>query len=135
MKTRSHNTDTLPSVIRIGVIGHRVLSNPESVTSSALALFDKLRTRLNSESPSSHIQFVIFSSLAEGADRVLSRAAMTSFTSSSESRASLVALLPMETERFKKRFTGEQSGREFDDLLRQCGSQHILPSVESDETA
>jgi hypothetical protein len=94
--------------LTIGVTGHRVLAEPDTVGAGIGAALDRIdhafpgRTR------------TIVSSLAEGADRLVARLALA------RPGTRLVALLPLPPSDYVNDFTSDESRREFEDLLSRA---------------
>ena len=96
--------------ILIGVTGHRNIHPGDAKLSDAVkAECARLRKRYK------HSSFVVLSSLAEGADRLVARVAME------ELSAELIAVLPMPQNEYERDFQTEESKAEFRSFLsRAC---------------
>jgi hypothetical protein len=125
MGTQSPDFEAIPYRIRIGVTGHRKLTDPsalqvlvrEAIDSEVMRLFPK-ESQDNIEHVKSAgrtaISFSVLSALAEGADRVVARAVLQ------DAGARLDAVLPMTVEDYLEDFATEESREEFGRLLARC---------------
>ncbi len=103
--------------IAIGVTGHRHLApaHVASVEAAVVSILEDIRKK-SRQSP-----LLILSSLAEGADRLVSRIAMDRFG------AAMIAVLPQPAEVYRTSFESEESKAEFDVLLKRA-SHVVVPS-------
>jgi hypothetical protein len=127
------NFDPIPFRIRIGVTGHRRLEDPAAMQSLVKMAIDTEIPRLFPpdsratidrvrELGVTPISYRVVTALAEGADRVVARVAL-------EFRgARLDAVLPMTAEDYLEDFEGEESKREFRELLALCRRPVMLRS-------
>lgn len=99
--------------MRVGVTGHRRYDDPERVAAAVEDLADQLVTR--AIAAGSHLE--VWSSLAEGADRVVASALMAR-------GAALVAVLPLDPIEYASDFTVPGSTSEFERLL--AAASHVL---------
>ena len=109
--------------LRVGVTGHRHLADPSTVGVEVDRALDRLA------GASGAATFVIVSSLAEGADRlvvdrVLARGGST-----------LHAVLPLEPDDYAKDFADQRSRAELDRLLAAAQDVTLSPVQESREAA
>jgi hypothetical protein len=100
----------IPFALRIGVVGHRAISDPAGVERAARAVLDRLQQRFRG-TPSTPVVLVVLSSLAEGADRLLAREVLA------RPSASLEAILPCPPDEYARDFSNADSAAEFDELL------------------
>jgi len=101
--------------IVIGAIGHRILAEPDRL---AAAVDDALR-RLPAGGPD--CEWVVLSSLAEGADRLIAERAMAVLG------ARLVAVLPLPPKRYEQDFGSEASRQQFRRLLGRA-AERVIPA-------
>jgi hypothetical protein len=106
----------------VGVTGHRSLKDPDSV----LQGIDAALRQIREEYPA---PFVLYSSLAEGADRLVAWRALDLLG------AGLLAVLPMEQAEYKNDFAEEKSVTEFLDLLALADQVVELAPAPSREAA
>lgn len=119
MATRCFSTDsqgTLPLVV--GVTGHRDLL-PQSVRELEKCVRNIL-TELQTTYSATRI--IVLSSLAEGADRLVARIALSL-------NMELIVPLPMPKEEYEKDFKDEKSRKEFNQLLNQASQPVLMPWV------
>ena len=117
--------ELVPYRVRIGVTGHRTLSDFGKIAQSVDEALDKLlwslfprkaakllnRVRAECTTP---IQLNVLSALAEGADRIVARAVLA------RDGATLQAVLPLVVEDYLQDFATDESKREFAALLAMC---------------
>jgi hypothetical protein len=123
--------EAIPYRIRIGVTGHRKLTDPaalqalvrKAVDSEVMKLFPK-ESQDNIErvhrAGRTAISYSILSPLAEGADRVVARAVLQ------DEDARLDVVLPMALEDYLEDFATEESRKEFLELLGRCRKPVLL---------
>lgn len=104
----------LPLVV--GVTGHRDLADEDSasIVHQVRSLFATLRRSYP------HTPIVLLSSLAEGADRLVARAAL-------DCGAELHAVLPMQAELYELDFKSAQSLEDFRELLSRSYDTSVVP--------
>lgn len=109
--------------IIIGVTGHRDLRDEdrEKLEEQVRLIF----TELKKDYP--HTPLVLLSPLAEGADQLVARVAL-SFG------LRLIVPLPMEKEEYKKDFESSESQVEFEELLAKASPGFVLPLVKGNTT-
>jgi hypothetical protein len=111
--------------IRIGVTGHRRLDDSEAVKALVKKAIDAEVEKLLAEESREKIgrgrragaaafPLSVVSALAEGADRVVARAVLE------YPDARLEAVLPLTLQDYLEDFAGEESRREFQELLGRC---------------
>ncbi|MDQ6929114.1 MAG: DUF4231 domain-containing protein [Candidatus Eremiobacteraeota bacterium] len=110
-----------PLPLVLGVTGHRDLREGDrarlfEVVAQILAGY---RKRLP------HTPIVLLSPLADGADRLVARAAL-------HAGAKLVAALPMDAEKFKATLTDSGAGEDFDDLLARATTRFVVPPLNAE---
>ena len=101
----------------IGVTGHRFLAEVPKLRASVRVAVRRIADRFPDRT------YVLLSSLAEGADRLVACAAMEEF------EAALVVPLPMEVDAYTATFQSQASVAEFRRLLRRA-SRATTPSPE-----
>jgi hypothetical protein len=116
--------EAIPRRIRVGVTGHRKLDDPEAVKALVKKAIEAEAGKLFAEESGEKIQrgeragaavsLSVVSALAEGADRVVARAVLD------YPGARLEAVLPLAMEDYLEDFAGEESRREFAELLGRC---------------
>jgi hypothetical protein len=102
--------------ITIGITGHRDLRE-EDIPILERSL-DEIFRRISKQCPASPIH--IISALAEGADRIAVKIALSR-------GMKVIVPLPMKRELYEQDFTTEESKQEFDDLLRKAEECFELP--------
>ena len=103
----------IPYEMRIGVTGHRDLSDPEGVTAAVEKLISRIDRRLNRKDRTS-VDWVVISLLARGADRVVARTVL------SRPRARLEVVTPFALAEYCKDFVEPEDLAEFEDLRKQA---------------
>jgi hypothetical protein len=109
--------------VRIGVIGHRDLAEPEAVAARLGELLRQIAASFG-DSSQSDVRFVVMSSLAEGADRLFVDQA---FLTLGEDGVELDAVLPLEAEDFERDFATAESRTEFARLLGRATARVLPP--------
>ena len=118
------NAETIPLRIRIGVTGHRTLSDEpmlagrirEALDSKIFELFDAKSKTILSTIEHTPITFIVLSPLAEGADRLVAREVLKS-----ENRdPRLEVVLPMVKEDYLQDFDSAESRLEFEELFNKA---------------
>ena len=107
------------SVLNLGVTGHRHLSKAQAVRADVERALLSLEARV----PGQPLR--LFSSLAEGADRIVARQVLTRQT------ASLVAVLPMPRQHYVADFPSPESRDEFSQLVETADDIVELPLHET----
>ena len=105
-----------PLSLCVGVTGHRDI-DPAAlprVRELVAQAFDTLEEKFG-------LDFVVFSSLAEGADRVVAEVALAR-----DRPAKLVAVLPMPVAEYEKDFAAPESRAQFHGLLKQAENSFIV---------
>ena len=100
----------------VGVTGHRVLDDVETIT-------QEIDTALKQIGVSFAAPFVVYSALAEGADRLVARRACDLLA------ARLAAILPLPQADYMADFLEDHSKAEFLDLLALASDVVELPAV------
>jgi hypothetical protein len=117
--------ESTPHRIRIGVTGHRKLDDPAALQVLVKKAIDAEVEKLfpaellknienDRQAGNAPISFCVVSPLAEGADRVVTRAILA------YPDARLDAVLPMTIEDYREDFASEESQEEFAELLSRC---------------
>lgn len=110
--------DNPTQTVRIGVTGHRFLSEEEKI----LKAIEEVYQSLTYQFPNRHWQ--IISPLAEGADRLVAGVFI-------DHGADLEVCLPLDHEIYKQGFSSDQSRREFEKMLSQADKVNELPFPEN----
>jgi len=106
--------------LRVGVTGHRTLSNELAILSAVREALTRLKS-LVPTSTTTPVALVVVSALAEGADRLVAREAL------SENGACLEVVLPMPEADYLTDFQSEASRDEFRHLLRRASETSNPP--------
>ncbi|MFZ0666552.1 MAG: hypothetical protein WAM97_12435 [Acidimicrobiales bacterium] len=115
---------TAPYAVRVGVTGHLNFEREKALELSVkieMAL-ERVRTFCR-PSPDRLVVFTAVSALAEGADRLVAKAVL------STRGGRLEAVLPFEEGIYTEDFTSEQSKREFHMLCREASSVTLAPPM------
>lgn len=110
-------------MIRIGVTGHRVLAEVEKIEAGIAEALKMIEHTFPGET------FVVVSSLAEGADRLVVRRVL------SRPRARLLVPLPLPEPDYLDDFSTEESKEDFRRLLQQADEVMMLPPAPTREEA
>jgi hypothetical protein len=108
--------------LRVGVTGHRWLDPSDTVLADVVrdALTRIRNACTSSDTDVTRVQLTVVSSLAEGADRIVARAALAM-------GARLEVVLPLAETDFRADFADERSASEFSALLERAASVTIVP--------
>lgn len=117
--------------LRIGVTGHRDLSDHDAVAAGVRATLGMLAQRF-APTHTTEVKFDILSALAEGADRLVVREASSAIDGA---RLTLHAVLPLAVTDYMRDFDRDCSKDEFRDLLGQTARRTIMPPAETREEA
>jgi hypothetical protein len=115
--------------LRIGVTGHRVFDDEPRVRAAATRIVAALRDQYGNP-------LEVWSSLAEGADRIVAEAVLDC-----DESARLVAVLPVHTDDYRTDFADPASATEFDGLaaratdIRVAGPDPAAPPGSERESA
>jgi hypothetical protein len=114
----------IPFRVQIGVTGHRDPANWQALLPRVHKYLAELRGAfpLDETTP---VSFLVLSSLAEGADRLVVREVFKAFSG----RVELQAVLPMNLHDYVDDFQTVRSRREFDELLRNADIRTELPGT------
>jgi hypothetical protein len=123
----THRTQ-IPATLRIGVTGHRNLTDMQAVmvgdsVVKVLGLLDGWLSRTQQHSPHT---FVAVSPLAEGADRIVARKVLEWPIVDKRFTPKLEVVLPFPEYEYVTDFSGHSSHEEFRSLLDQARSVHTL---------
>jgi hypothetical protein len=100
------------STLRIGVVGHRTIDDPQAVAAEVRQALALVRSREPHDGePADPGLLEVLSALAEGADRLAARVLLE------EPEASLIAILPFAANDYMTDFASPESQAEFTDLL------------------
>ena len=122
--TRPDPNGRVPFRLRIGVTGHRTLSDASGLTACVKAVLDRARELvpgpelLRKEKGDTSILLTVVSSLAEGADRLVAQAVLDADPS-----ADLEAPLPLPVQDYLADFESEESKQRFLELWDEAGVQ------------
>jgi hypothetical protein len=106
-------------MIRIGVTGHRNLTDPLLISEGIQKVLKKIRRIVRNDN-SETADIIILSSLAEGTDRIVAREILAAPPSELE------AVLPLDPAEYLKDFASSSSRREFRDFLQKASKTHIV---------
>ncbi|HTY90370.1 MAG TPA: hypothetical protein VMC84_04265 [Methanocella sp.] len=121
----------IPATIRIGVTGHRKLTDSQAILVSDCMrqILDTLDKWLTENLHNSPHTFVVISPLAEGSDRIVAWEVLDWAKADPEYKPKLEVILPFPEEEYKKDFTGRSSYEEFKILLGRARSVKILDTM------
>jgi hypothetical protein len=105
--------------VRIGVVGHRVVDNPEAVAAAARDLVTALCAEIGGVA-ATEVVFTVLSALAEGSDRILADAMLAALPKGS---AELEVVLPFAQHEYEKDFADSDSVKRFRELLHRAGDR------------
>jgi len=120
---------TSPRVVHLGVTGHRSFADAEGVADRLRVALDKLRGLASDKAGHAPVRLEILSALAEGADRLVAKVAL------SHPDDTLVAVLPLAREEYLEDFTSAESRSEFEDLLAASRLIETMPPAPTREAA
>jgi uncharacterized phage-like protein YoqJ len=112
---------SIPARIIIGVAGHRILQNEPELIKQIHLIFSKIKERI-SPLKNTTVEFVVLSSLAEGAGRLVAREVLKM------PDAQLEVVLSFEAEEYLEDFKQTASQEEFEDLLSKANHIKTLPA-------
>ena len=117
-----------PATIRIGVTGHRELTETQSILISECVrkVLDTLDRWLSDNLRNSAHAFVVISPLAEGSDRIVAREVLDWPKADSHYKPEMEAVIPFPVGEYVTTFTGQGSRDEFDALLKRARSVKVL---------
>lgn len=115
----------MPFRLRVGVTGHRTLSDEGALEEAVVAAVERIRAlvpgpRLSPAARTS-VVFTVVSPIAEGADRLVARVLLNHFD------ADLEVPLPLAVDDYRQDFETEASRREFDELLARATTHSQAP--------
>jgi hypothetical protein len=111
--------------VRIGVTGHRDLGDQDKLAAAVRHELEKIRDRVPC-TPTTQVRFVVLSSLAEGADRLV---AQVGFELLGDDDLELQAVLPMEVADYVGDFHTAASRAAFDELLAKATTCRVMPKA------
>ena len=117
--------------VRIGITGHRELSDPDAVVASANAVLGRLRDDFGALL-GSDVVYTVVSSLAEGADRLLASAALDEF---GPDGVTLESILPMAASEYAGDFDSAASQDAFAELLASADRVTVVSETEDRDHA
>ncbi len=112
---------SIPARIVIGVAGHRILQDETELIKQIHLIFSKIKERI-SPLKNTSIEFIVLSSLAEGAERLVTREVLKM------PDAELEAVLPLEADEYLKDFEQPDSREELSILLSKANHIKTLPA-------
>jgi len=124
----SRNQGRIPFRLRVGVTGHRRLTDEEALANQARRALHRIRELVPS-SPHTPVLFTVISPLAEGADRLVAREVLE------DEDADLEVPLPLPQQEYLRDFETEASKSEFQGLLSRAELVTQLPPSRSSEEA
>ena len=134
------NDDTMeasliPTILRIGVTGHRKLDSPAMVENRVVEVLALLDNLLLAEAGSLPRRFVAISPLAEGSDRIVAREVLAWRGKGNCLPSLLEAVLPLPVDEYEKDFSSPGSLKEFRDLLGQARQVRLISKQSSRESS
>jgi hypothetical protein len=99
-----------PYALRLGVTGHRRLTDEPAIAGAVRGLLDRLHASFAREA-AVPVAWTLVSPLAQGADRIVARAALE------RPGARLEVVLPLPVDEYRRDFTGLADAAAFDELL------------------
>jgi len=111
----------LPYDLRLGVTGHRAIADGPALAAAVAALLDRIAATL--DTPSSPLACTLVSPLAQGADRLVARAALDRL------HAKLEVVTPFPLATYRADFESADDRAEFEALLEHAAVVHELPGV------
>lgn len=124
------STPPLPLRVRIGITGHREMSDPDAVVAAAREVLRQVREDVATLLGTT-VVFTVVSSLAEGADRLLATAALEEL----DGGAVLEVILPMRVEDYQADFTAPGSREAFDALLADADNVTVVSETDDRDEA
>jgi hypothetical protein len=121
----------IPLRLRIGVTGHRHLDQPEALVAKVRERLAEIR-KLFPSTETTPVKFVILSSLAEGADRLVVEEALEFLA---DAQVELEAVLPLSPEEYAKDFEATESREHFQRLLERAAVRTEMPPARTREEA
>jgi hypothetical protein len=118
----------VPATIRIGVTGHRDLTDEQKilVSNCVKKVLDTLDRWLSDNLKNSSHAFVVISPLAEGADRIVATEVLDWARADPHYKSEMEVAIPFPVDEYVKTFTGQRSLDEFDALLKRARSVKVL---------
>ena len=138
MSVTSHSANEMgpiPTVIRIGVLGHRYVDEPDLALRMARPLFSQLYAEFAGLSAGGGYRVVLLSSLAEGADQILARAALSAHDAHDTRLIQLRAILPFPEDEVVPLFNSKAGVAGFHELLKICANVKVLSRMPNDDAA
>jgi hypothetical protein len=114
--------------VRIGVTGHRTLTDEDAVAARVRAALEQLRG-VFAAPPATPVRFTILSALAEGADRLVVREAYAVLADD----VRVDAVLPRDAGDYMEDFASTASKREFENLLAGASPQAMPKALSQTE--
>ncbi len=118
----------IPFRLRIGVTGHRQLADEAEVADRVRAAVERIAAIVPS-SDDTPVVLRVVSSLAEGADRLVTRAVLA------HPGADLEVVLPLAADDYRTDFESAESKREFDELVAGATEVVQAPTAQSRDEA
>lgn len=126
--------NTIPAAIWIGVTGHRKLDNEDLLRRSVKKVLLDLEKMIRGDNGPIPWTFIVTSSLAEGADRLVAEEVLK-YSGEDIHSTFLEAVLPLDAEDYLRDFKTEESQSQFNSLLDVAGSVINLKATGSREDA
>jgi hypothetical protein len=117
-----------PRTLKIGVTGHRWFDDPDDVRAAIAGVASDLAARVDESDGRDGAAIEVWSSLAEGADRVVADELM-------RVGATLVVVLPLPADEYRRDFVAPGSADEFDRLLARASTVHLATTDEASREA
>ncbi len=115
----------LPFRVRIGVTGHRTLTDRTAVAEQVRNVLETIERDVFPRSTETPVRYTVVSALAEGADRLVAAVVLE------REGAKLEVVLPLPKDDFKTDFETAESRQEFDRLLKQASQVYPPDGVEA----
>ncbi len=121
----------IPFRLRVGAIGHRDLADPAGLAAQVRDAFDAIAREFPSTA-TTRVCFTVFSSLAEGADRLVVDEARARL---GDENIELHAVLPLSADEYARDFNGQASKQRFEQLLTSATMVTRTPPTADREEA
>ena len=130
------NPKSIPATLRIGVTGHRDLTEMETIVLNIRQIINQLDDWFKKKLVHTpYHTYAVVSPLAEGADRLVAKEVLDWNTSSDAGKPWLEAVLPLPEEDYIRDFTQKDSRDKFYELFNRRTSVKIFPPTELREKA
>jgi hypothetical protein len=107
--------------LRVGVTGHRIIDDPEGIAAAVRDALGRVRERFAGAGGTEATRLEAVSPLAEGADRIVTRAVLA------QAGAALTVPLPFPADDYAADFAAPASKAEFGELLERATRVEVMP--------